>query len=586
MPNTNQNRGNSNRRRNHNPRNKSFVHVVQLNNYVKPKVQEKMGTDWVLNDPKNGFFDYVMECYDGSPTNSAIIDGYVRLILGHGLTVTEGDTTILSLFKAKEIKNIVLDYKRFGSAAFEVIYSKGTGALRNVTGIYHIPRKTIAPNKRNEDGEIEFYWYCYDWGKQHQYKPEPIPVFGTSKEDREIYVLESDTSDSVYFSKPDYFPALQYAKIEEDVSNTFHSAIANNFSAGMVINFNNGVPEKEVRDKIIKQVKDNWTGSSNTNTPIISFNNSAENKTTIDLVPLNQDVHKQWEYLIDVAQKQLFKAHRVTSPMLFGIKEDVGLGNNAEELETASKLLYATVITPYQNDILGAFQEILKVNGKPAKLEFEPLIDYAKEDGTATDAGENVELSKKKDDITPIADFLIERGEDEATLEGYEVIDERKVDFSDFDGPIDNEMNLASAVTSTPQSRSEQDNPLFKVRYIYAPQTISQNSREFCRKMVSAGKVYRKEDIIEAGNQAVNAGLGPNGADTYSIWKYKGGKHCKHYWQRRVYLKTNNSIITVNEARRIINTLEPEQRNAVRLPQNETEVAQTASSSNNYWALN
>jgi len=77
---------------------------------------------------------------------------------------------------------------------------------------------------------------------------------------------------------------------------------------------------------------------------------------------------------------------------------------------------------------------------------------------------------------------------------------------------------------------------------------------------MSAGKVYRKEDIQLASDKVVNAGFGPYGSAKYDIWLYKGGPNCEHFWQRRVYLRKNNERITVNEAKKMLLDLEPEER--------------------------
>jgi hypothetical protein len=100
----------------------------------------------------------------------------------------------------------------------------------------------------------------------------------------------------------------------------------------------------------------------------------------------------------------------------------------------------------------------------------------------------------------------------------------------------------------------------YKVRYGYAPNQAGSNSREFCKKMISANKVYRKEDILEMGNKAVNEGFGPKGAATYDIWLYKGGARCHHFWMRKVFMakegaynvdaKNPNAEISVNKAKK------------------------------------
>lgn len=536
------------------------ISIIQLNSYVKPEVKEVTGKDWVLNGRNNSFFEDIIDRYNGSPTNAAIINGYSEMIYGKGLTSI--DKSVLALFPSKEVRKICNDFELFGSAAFQVIYSKGKGALRRITGVYHIPRQTIAPNKMNEEGEITTYWYSKDWNKAGTNKPEPYPAFGTSKEDKEIYVIEPYRAGKHYYADPDYLACMQYAQLEEEISNFSINHIRNGLSAGFIINFNNGVPEKEIRDEIERDIKKRVTGSSAAGNVVIAFNDNNDSKTTVEAFPTNAN-HKQWDLWVNEARKMIMIGHRVISPMLFGIKDNTGLGNNAEELETASKLSYATVIQPKQELILEAFGEVLKFNGLETELEFKPLIDFKKEEGGTTQAGENIELTKVTNEI----DKLILWGE--YISDDWELIDEAKV----VEDPTPFELKLAKTFSSSWSSKSEQDNELFKVRYAYAPTTVSADSREFCRKMVGAGKVYRKEDIILAGDKIVNQGFGAGGADTYSIWLYNGGANCKHYWKRQVYLKKNNGKISVNEARKMIMEVDPSERDAVRLPVNEKEVA-------------
>ena len=144
------------------------------------------------------------------------------------------------------------------------------------------------------------------------------------------------------------------------------------------------------------------------------------------------------------------------------------------------------------------------------------------------------------------------------------LVDERPVDY-DTEESLDKMIGLASTGSARPNAKSEQDgeveNLRFKVRYQYAPlQTTKKNgenvSRDFCRKMVAAKKIYRKEDIQQMSQRAVNAGWGLNGADTYDIWLYKGGGSCHHFWMRKTYMAkgvnpdaTNpNAEISVNQA--------------------------------------
>ena len=203
-----------NKRRNHNyrhtkPKAKEVaISFIELSNYVMPEVKEITGKDWVLFGKNNQFFQDLLERYNGSPTNAAIINGYSQLIYGKGLTTSniELTDTVKRLFPKKEVRKVTKDLKLFGSGAVQVIYSKGRGALRKVTGVFHIPRQSVAPNKLNEEGDITHYWHCQDWKQTNKNVPESYPAFGTSKEEIEILVIEPDKVDNQYYALPDYVP--------------------------------------------------------------------------------------------------------------------------------------------------------------------------------------------------------------------------------------------------------------------------------------------------------------------------------------------------------------------------------------------
>jgi hypothetical protein len=263
--------------------------------------------------------------------------------------------------------------------------------------------------------------------------------------------------------------------------------------------------------------------------------------------------------------------------MLLGVKNNTGLGNNADELEKASILMDNMVIRPYQNLMIDAFDRILAYNNITLKLyfktlqplEFTDLTNVADKETREEETGQKLSLKKEKKvyrtDNHPsnqVADDLIALGEDE-DLDQWDLISAEEVNY-DLDDKQNEMLKLASTGSAKPDSKSDQDKGLFKVRYKYAPDVVSPNTREFCRKMLAAGKIYRKEDILAMDKKAVNAGWGANGADTYSIWFYKGGGSCQHFWMRQVYFRkrnaqgeflpsdgiSNDEVVTVNEARR------------------------------------
>ena len=554
-------------------KNSSDVRVVNLSTYTSPKVSEVRGKDYVSYGADNNYYQYLIDRYNGSPTNNAIINGISEMIFGKGLDATDSNrkpdqyAQMMSLFSKDCVRKLVYDLKLMGGCAMQVIYSKNRSKIVQVE---HFPVETLRAEKCNEDGDIEGYYYFKDWTKiKPSDEPKRIPAFGTSNEAIEILFVKPYRAGFYYYSPVDYQGGLQYSELEEEISNYHLNNIMNGLAPSMLINFNNGVPNEEERQLIENKIHQKFAGSSNSGKFILSFNDNSDTSASIEPVQLS-DAHQQYQFLSDESSKKIMVSHRVVSPMLLGIKDSTGLGNNADEIKTASTLMDNTVIRPFQTLLIDAFDNILAYNNISLNLYFKTLqpLEFTELDNVVDketrEEETGVKMSSDKVD-DKFADLLLEYGEDE-NLDEWELVDERPVDY-DQEEALDKMLGLASTGSARPNASSEQDGEVedlrFKVRYQYAPlKTTTKNgenvSRDFCRKMVSARKIYRKEDIQQMSQKAVNAGWGPNGADTYDIWLYKGGGSCHHFWMRKTYMakgvnpdtKNPNAEVSVNQARR------------------------------------
>jgi hypothetical protein len=349
---------------------------------------------------------------------------------------------------------------------------------------------------------------------------------------------------------------------------------------------NCGIQESaETIQENTRQIRNHLTGSQNAGAFFLNWNDNKDSEITISALEVSE-AHQQYAYLSAEARQQLCTSHKLTSPMLVGIKEVNGFSSNADEIRVGFEELMINVIKPKQEIILDGLMEVFAVNGITLDLQFESLRSEEQviaEIPTTTPtqlASQHVCCSKDDNGLSEVADALIEMGE---------IIDEDEwieVDAIPVTKDLEiNEitLNLAKSFASFPNVTSEQDTSLFKIRYSYEGAFNAQ--RDFCNKMVSAGRTYRKEDITIAETKVVNPGFGADGADNYSIWLYKGGVNCQHFWMRKIYLRKNNTQIGVNEARRMILDLDPADRPLAKWQENEIEVAQIASPSNNYWSL-
>ena len=189
-----------------------------------------------------------------------------------------------------------------------------------------------------------------------------------------ILLIKPYQSGRFYWNLPNYRSALQYAETEEQISNFSLNHIKNGLSFGYIINMNNGAAlTDEQKDEIEIRIKQKLTGSENAGKFILSFNDGKEAEVTVTPLNANSDSHLQWGDLRDAAAQQILKAHGVTSPLLFGMPSAGGFGANADELDTASKLLQDYQIKPMQEQFLDAIKPALELAGLETDLEFLPL---------------------------------------------------------------------------------------------------------------------------------------------------------------------------------------------------------------------
>ena len=624
---------------------------INLETETAPQVKEERGRDWISYGTENWnnlYPQFLIDLYYNSSTQAAIINATAEMIAGENLIIeNEDDRNLDARVKlqhfmdranSKEslhevLKKVAFDFKLQGAFALNIVWSKDR---TQIAEIYHVAVEKIRAEKPNEMGRVEAYYISADWNNTRTNKPYRVPAFNTNDRTSANQILYSglySPNMNVYHT-PDYVASNNWALVDQKVAEYHLNNIANGFSGSYFISFANGVPTAEERYQIEQSIAQKFTGEKAAGRFVLTF--SDDRTRTPEIVPISMsDADKQYLALQELLVQNILTGHRVTSPMLMGIKSDTGLGNNADELNTAANFYLNTVVKPFQDHIVKELRKIFKVNNmdmpvnfvqlKPITTRFtnqdlmavmtqdeireelglEPLDEevVVREDmakvGSMVADGMNLPLydtieeaeaeaekmgckghhihtmdgkeyympcenhdqikEVKKDcncklssetELTELSNFIEEFGED--IPEEWELVDEEVVDGEHQDFNYETELNkaanekleLASTGTARPNARSSQDgtnrsdSDFYKVRYIYTKDNFLRQegeTREFCRLMSTAQKVYRKEDILQMTNRAVNPGWGPRGAATYSIWLYKGGGNCHHFWLRRIY---------------------------------------------------
>ena len=600
---------------------------IQLQNEVQPTVTEIGGLDWVQYGDgkyKNCYPQYLIELYNNSATHAAVVNATAAMIAGEEVLVEEtkdlqqyvalkklmanigGGNTLHEL-----ITKISFDLKLQGAYALNIIFSKDK---TKISEIHHVPVEQVRVGKPNEDGKVTEYYISADWKqyRRKEYAPQRIAAFNAqdrTEASQLLYTGLYSPAMELYFT-PDYVASTNWVQIDNLTSDFHLNNISNGFSGSYFINFANGIPTPEERRQIEKQITDKHSGTNNAGKFVLSFSDSASDKP--EIIPIQvSNADKQYTVLNELCIQNIMIGHRVTSPMLLGVKTEGQLGGRSELLQ-AHELYNNSVVTPFQNIVLKTLKKLLTVNGitlpisiknsKPLnsvfdadtlkdvltkdelreQLGFEPLSVSASNETTdaistisplvatkvldnmsqeeiraliglaTTEAhkeaikearGENeVAFNSEYEDVKQPTDeelcsYIddIFETEEDLIADGYELIEEEDVD--------ENEANYnfstnTSAITPTGlDSKSRRaDGKFFKIRYVYRPLTVKENSRDFCKHMVNnhSDSLFRREDISTMSSKKANGDFG-----FYDIFKFKGRFNCSHHWRRRSYvLKT------------------------------------------------
>ena len=607
---------------------------INLETSTAPIVQEVRGRDYIeygTEDWRNLYPQFLIDLYYNSSTHAAIINATAEMIAGEDLIAEEEDTNLENYVKLKKflrhansneslhqvIKKVAFDFKLQGAYALHIVWNR---ERTEIAEVYHVPVERVRAGRPNAMGKVDCYYISADWANTRTNKPYPINAFNVNDRTSGSQLLYTGaySPNMDCYHTPDYLAANNWCLVDQKVAEFHLNNIENGFSGSYFVSFANGIPTQEERRQIEQSLVEKFTGASNSGKFILTF--SDDKTRTPEITPISvSDADKQYLALQELLVQNILTGHRVTSPMLMGIKSDTGLGSNVDELNAAGNFYLNTVVKPFQLHILNTLQTIFSVNNmdlpvqfvqlKPITVEFtsedlkgvmtedeireevglKPLADvevredfkeeFAKVgmiDGkpvfdTIDEALESAkslgcegyhehELEGKKvymaceghTEATELDKFIQEFGED--IPEEWELIEEEVVDgeHQDFNYEevlnelMNEKLELASTGRAIPSRKSEQDGlskksfDYFRVRYVYSQDNFltskTGEKRDFCKKMTAAKKLYRKEDIINMGSKEVNKGWGPKGnSDTYSIWLYKGGGNCHHFWSRRIF---------------------------------------------------
>lgn len=357
---------------------KQQFNILNYQSSNTPVFEESRTHDWIDEGKDNLYPHYLEELYVSSSIHSAIINGVAQMIYGEGLDAVYKDFNIeqwlkvQQLFSNKEgLKRCALDLKLYGQCFFNVIWSQDR---TTVSEVHHVPAATIRCGIADDEDNVTEYYHKTDWTDQ-KVQPQVIPAFNTSDRTAASSIVHCKLYNplSFYYGLPDYLGSTNYIEVDANLSEYHLNSINNGFFPSTILSFNDGVPTEEERAELERLVYNKFGGASNAGKILMTFNDSSENAPTVESFNIS-DAHQVFDYLSKEVVVKILSGHRVTSPLLFGIRnEGGGFGSNADEMKDAYDLFYNTVILPFQRIMLDGLRPVLAAAGITLDLYFKPL---------------------------------------------------------------------------------------------------------------------------------------------------------------------------------------------------------------------
>jgi len=340
--------------------NKYNLSLINLSQVELPKPIENTRLDWVQFGERNEFPQYLIDLMNKSALHNAILVSKVEMIIGDGLYVEEGELPTPNPNESMNdlLRKITWDLELFGGFYLNVIWAKNR---KSIAEIYHLDYSKIRSGKE-VDNIVEEYYYSENWENTRKYTPVRFDSFKNdgSGDPNQILFVKPYVPGQKYYPLPSYKGAIVSIETDIEIANFHLAHIKNGMNPSMMITLTNGIPTSDERKVIEKQMKEKYVGSDNTGSFILSFVDNKENAPIITTITPSQ-LDKLFIQLQDTVLQDIISGHRVTNPLLVGIKTAGQLGGTSE-LINSYNIYNLTVIKPDQNIVLEAFNRIVKIN--------------------------------------------------------------------------------------------------------------------------------------------------------------------------------------------------------------------------------
>ena len=348
----------------------SFQSISRKTYELMSGKEKKTAEKYIKYGLDNNYPSYLIDLYNNSSIHASCVNSIVDAIKGEGL-VTENEFILDKANKSGESWNdiynkIALDYKLFGGYALEIIYSRDR---ERIADVYHIDFSHVRAAEKDDMHKIPGYFISDEWKQSRSYSATDVkdlpylPCFDPMKkaeEPKQLLYYNKYRPGQQYYPLPDYVAASRVIDLDQEVDNFHINNIKNGLAPSMAITTFTNANDEE-RSAIENMLRVQYQGSGNAGNLV--YMDVADPALAPRIEPIPQNGADGYYTTVDeMTTQKVLTAHRITSPALLGIKTNTGLGNNADEIETAWRLFLNTVVLNFQQDILKVIEELLSFN--------------------------------------------------------------------------------------------------------------------------------------------------------------------------------------------------------------------------------
>ena len=345
--------------------------VLNFAEAKQPTYREKKGEGYVMFGDDNLYPHYLLELFNKSAKHNAIVKSKVNYITGNGWKAQEGDVAAEAFIKqpnryeslAELTRKVSMDIELFGGAYLEVIWSMVGGQISEVTHVDYTRIRTTADNTA--------FYYRKNWEDRRE-KTDIIPAFNTNiRQGRQILYIKEYRPGLDAYSLPGYIGALNYIQSDVLVSEHVLGNAQTGFSASKMITLPNGEPGPEEKRNIERRFTDRFSGADGKKF-VLSFVTDAQRKPIIEDLGSSDLTKEDFGRVDSMIQQNIFSAHQLTSPALFGISEPGKLGTRSE-LRDAYEIFKNTYVNDKQQALEEVFTKLAMINGATSEITIIPV---------------------------------------------------------------------------------------------------------------------------------------------------------------------------------------------------------------------